>query len=136
MKKNSGNILSEIDKITFDMEKEIKRNTELLFSDEEYSIAIDIVNRSRELATLYLKAKDRKRAIEILRITIDFSYTIEGLALDDIAKDVELAIKLYRQQNGKKHIIELLKIMIERYPDYSCVSMWEDQLEQYQNKTK
>ena len=119
------------------LNEEIEKSLGWALSDEEYSIAIDIAHRSRELSKLYMDAKDAPRAIQILEILLDFCYHYEPLNNPEFfLKDIERLIELYKFRHDKKSIIALLTSLTERYPDHTRVSEFKYQLAEWSKKKK
>lgn len=117
------------------LEDEISESLKLALSDDDYSIAIDIVNRCRELSKLFMRAKDTDKAILILETMLSFCYKINELSKPQfIFKDVEELILMYQFKHDKKSIISLLDFLIQKYPDFSNVIIWEKLLTAYKKK--
>lgn len=120
----------EINKIELiSLEEQIRKELELVNNGKEYSIGIDIVNRSRELSGLYVKVNDIDKSIEIMELMIDFCFNLEPLNNPQFfAQDIEQLILMYKMKSNKKNIKELLQLLIDRYPDSSCIDKWKKQL--------
>ena len=124
------------DQLTFafpdlgDLNQQMIDITDLIFRGVEYNIGIDICNRSRELSKLYVKAKQYEKAVDILNIMMDYCYKVDGLDNGHyVFKDVEFVIRHYIITHQKDKIILLLEKMIDRYPTYIQISLWQEQLE-------
>lgn len=118
------------DKIS--LEEQIRRNLELVTDENDYSIRIDIVNRSRELANLYIKVEEFYKAIDIYLLALDFcQHTPELNQPGYFAPDIDQLIELFIKVREKQKIPELLEKLILEYPDYSNVSTWQKSIKIY-----
>ena len=122
--------MSEQDNIP--LEEQIRRNLELVTDGKDYSIRIDIVNRSRELADLYIQVEEFYKAIDIYLLALDLcQHTPELNNPGYFAPDIDNLVELFCKVQEKSKISELLERLISEYPDYSNISVWEKRMKNF-----
>ena len=104
----------------------------------EYVMPMDICNRSRELAKLYIKAKEPEKAIEILNVMLEFCFKTTDIVnrAEYIYNDVNYLITIYSKKTDKDKIIKLLNTVIKQYPNSSRIYEWQKELDKYMGVKK